>query len=52
MLFFVAFGLLLFVTLQMSVELTSVEARIQRLAEELAIAQSSSADGDASVDDR
>jgi hypothetical protein len=52
MLFFTGFGLLLFVTLQMSVELTKVEAQIQRLAEELAIAQSSSTDGDEPTDGR
>lgn len=44
MLFFTGFGLLLFVTLQMSVELTSVESRLQRLAEELAILESTSRD--------
>jgi hypothetical protein len=46
MLFFASSGLLLFVTLQLCVELTTVEARLQRLAEELAILESMSADRD------
>ncbi len=37
LLFFMGFVLLLFVTLQLCVELTKVEAQIQRLAEESAI---------------
>ena len=37
LLFFGAFVLLLLVTVQLSVELTEVEARVQRLAEEMAI---------------
>jgi len=37
LLFFGAFVLLLFVPVQLSVELTEVEARVQRLAEEVAI---------------
>ncbi len=37
LLFFAGFVLLLFVAVQISVELTSVERRIQRLAEEIAI---------------
>jgi len=41
-LFFAGFGLILLVTLQLSVELTKVEARVQRLAEEHAIAQRTS----------
>jgi len=52
LLFFAGFGLLLFVTLQMSVELTSVEARLQRLAEELAILESTSGANDQRSDDR
>lgn len=39
LLFFAGFVLLLFVTLQLSVELSDVEGRVQRLAEELAIMQ-------------
>jgi hypothetical protein len=41
LLFFAGFLVLLFVTLQISVELTTVERRLQRLAEELAIARES-----------
>ena len=41
LLFFAGFVLLLFVTVQISVELTSVERRVQRLAEEIAIMQES-----------
>jgi hypothetical protein len=52
MLFFAGFGLLLFVTLQMSVELTSVEARLQRLAEELAILESTTNGADDRQDQR
>ena len=51
MLFFTGVGLLLFITLQMSVELTKVEGQLQRLAEELAIAQSKAADDDERTDD-
>lgn len=38
LLFFAGFGLMLLVTLQLSVELTRIEARIQRLAEDHALA--------------
>jgi hypothetical protein len=41
LLFFAGFVLLLFVTVQISVELTKVERRLQRLAEELAIMKES-----------
>jgi len=39
LLFFSGFVLLLLVTVQLSVELTSIERRIQRLAEEVALMQ-------------
>jgi hypothetical protein len=52
MLFYAASGLLLFVTLQMSVELTSVEARVQRLAEEIALLESARRAGDETPNDR
>lgn len=41
LLFFAGFVLVLFVTVQLSVELTAVERRIQRLAEELTILRES-----------
>lgn len=52
MLFFAASVLLLFVSLQMSVELTSVEARVQRLAEEIALLESTPPVSDEVGDDR
>jgi hypothetical protein len=52
LLFFCGFVLLLFVTVQVSVELTGVERRVQRLAEELALLQERTAPDEAAEADR